>query len=87
MKTLTFTNKNQYITWRANWRQQYNALSSIISALKKERADKDSAVRAGAQSALHYRRLEACKLMELRAASKVRSQELWVAEHAHAVAA
>ena len=62
--------------------------SKHIASEKAGRANQElnSDTRSLCQSRCHYARIEARKMLETRAASKVRSQQLWVAEHTPKVA-
>jgi len=82
---LTFTTREQYVAWRAQWRKEYAELSSRIR--KENLALKDAFRGKGTASTWTIRhnlvvlRSTARAMLEMRAASKVRAQEQHKAAH------
>jgi hypothetical protein len=69
---LDFTTREQYLTWRAEWRKQYRELSNSIREKKAKRnanfRNGDSA--AVLQSIILRQKIAAFELMELHTESK-----------------
>lgn len=77
-----FTNKDEYLVWRAHWRKTYKELSELIREYKSARKDESAHVRAHASSCCHIRRNEAFALMALRTRSKELAQQQYLAAKA-----
>lgn len=82
-----FTNKEEYLAWRAEWRAQYAQLTQDIREHKLLRKDRDPATRSRAQYYCWSGRKEATALLELRKKSKVEAQRQYLATKAAAVTA
>lgn len=80
-----FTNKEEYLAWRAEWRAQYAQLTQDIREHKLQRKDRDPATRSSAQYYCWKCRKEATELLELRKKSKVEAQRQYLAAKAAAV--
>ena len=76
-----FVNKEQYLTWRAAWKEAYAKLSAEIRAHKKDRGDKelDCSARAYAQGCAAIKRKKAAFLLEVRKESKLEAQRQYQA--------
>ena len=72
----TFTTRDEYLAYRADWRAKYKALTLEIRANKAaQRANKGD--NADLQSALHYLRVRANKMMlERTAATEFKNNQL-----------
>jgi hypothetical protein len=81
MKTLTFTNKTEYLTWRAQWKTEYTQLSNNIRALKKgiKEAMRKRQYAGVAQNQLRHLREYATEMLELRKQSKILAQQQYLA--------
>lgn len=80
----TFTTRDEYLAYRAEWRAKYRAITLEIRANKAaQRANKGD--NADLQSALHYLRVRANKLMlERTAATEFKNNQLAAASVAAA---
>lgn len=80
----TFTTREEYLAYRAEWRAKYRAITLEIRANKAaQRANKGD--NADLQSALHYLRVRANKLMlERTAATEFKNNQLAAASVAAA---
>ena len=80
----TFTTRDEYLAYRAEWRAKYRAITLEIRANKAaQRANKGD--NAELQSALHYLRVRANKLMlERTAATEFKNNQLAAASAAAA---
>jgi len=85
---LTFTTKDEYIAWRAEWRRQYAAKSEEIRAIRRDIREAQHDGICGTvgrlTSDIRYLRAEATEMIALRHASKIRSQEQYLAAKAKA---
>jgi hypothetical protein len=72
----TFTTRDEYLAYRTDWRAKYKALTLEIRANKAaQRANKGD--NADLQSALHYLRVRANKMMlERTAATEFKNNQL-----------
>jgi hypothetical protein len=77
-----FANKDEYLAWRAAWRAEYQALSESIREYKRDRKDRDPAIRASAQYSCWAYRKEATALLETRKRSKLEAQRQYLAAKA-----
>lgn len=78
-----FTNKEEYLVWRAAWRENYKALSQQIRETKQERhTTKDAHTRAWSSYQCYCLRLKAKAQMEIRENSKVEAQRQYLAAKA-----
>jgi len=82
-----FTNKEEYLAWRAEWRAQYAQLTQDIREYKLLRKDRDPASRSHAKYRCWACRKEATALLELRKKSKIEAQRQYLATKAAAVTA
>jgi hypothetical protein len=86
---ITFTNKETYIAWRAEWRADYAELTTKIRSLRREmnEAFRDNRPAANAQFQLRMARYKANEMMELRAEAKTRAAEQYAASRQSQAAA
>lgn len=70
--TITFTNKETYLAWRAEWRAEYADLSQTI---RQCRIDRD-------RSGREFYRTRAREMMEVRKESKIEAQRQYLAAKA-----
>ena len=70
---LTFTTREQYLAYRAEWRQDYRALSATIRAhkLKAANMSRKGEFAGNIQALLQSERKQAFAMMEERAESKL----------------
>lgn len=74
---ITFTNKETYLAWRAEWRAKYADLSQTI---RQCRIDHD-------RSGREFYRVRAREMMEVRKESKIEAQRQYLAAKAAAAQA
>jgi len=74
---LTFTDKDSYLTWRAEWKAEYVELSSRIRALRAVWRSQGSNHAPETHHALFTSRAVARTVLALRAASKVKAERLY----------
>jgi hypothetical protein len=67
MANFTFTTREEYLAFRADWRAKYKALTLAIRANKQEQ--RTTADTSTLQSNLHYLRISARKMMAERTAA------------------
>lgn len=74
----TFSTRDEYLAYRADWRAKYRALTLEIRANKAaQRTSKSNDEVASLQSELHYLRVRANKMMlERTAATEFKNQQL-----------
>lgn len=79
MKKLTFTTRDEYTSWRSDWRSEY---AEISAAIRQFRKDLKEAQRKGyvgdvcvCNSHIHTLRQSANAMLAQRVESKLRSQE------------
>lgn len=84
---LPFTDRETYLAWRAEWRENYAALSADIRRLRREIAVSGSNVSWKVWSERNYKSSEASDQMLIRAASKRKAGKLRAAAKAEKVAA
>jgi len=77
---LTFTNKEEYLAWRAEWKATYKELSAEIRTLRKQWRAEGSDHDISTHRALFSKRALARAMLTLRHASKKKAQELYLAE-------
>lgn len=83
---LSFETKEEYLAWRADWRERYADLSvSIRSARKTWRVEGNDHDAQNHNNLFYWRRL-ARTMLTLRAASKVKAEALYQQAKATAVA-
>lgn len=71
MTNMTFTTREEYLAYRAEWRARYKAQSQLIRDLRRELKAADSSEHPRLQSRLHYARVEANRMnLELAEAKK-----------------
>lgn len=81
----TFTTRDEYLAYRAEWRAKYRAITLEIRANKAAQRENKGDDNADLQSALHYLRVRANKLMlERTAATEFKNNQLAVASVATA---
>ncbi len=79
-----FTNREEYLAWRTDWRTSYRALSDQIRTIKRDLKEDQ---RAGGADQAHYqcrreeRRTQAREALEYRAAAKQEAALQMAAEH------
>lgn len=73
MTNLTFTTRETYLAYRANWREMYLSISRDIRDLKHEIRNSETQLQmSAAQQRLHYKRQEANRMnLELAEAKKL----------------
>ena len=75
--TFSFTTRETYIAYRADWRAKYKALSQEIRDLKRTMATMKGEDTSDEQSKLHYLRVRANNMMlELTAAKEFKNVQL-----------
>lgn len=75
--TYNFTNRDEYLAYRAAWRAQYKALTLEIRANKREQRSTSGEATSSLQSKLHYLRIQANRLMmERTGATEFKNQQL-----------
>lgn len=70
--SLTFTNKETYLAWRAKWRAEYAKLSETIHMCKQRQN----------HSSREFYRKQAREMLEVRKASKLEAQRQYLAAKA-----
>jgi hypothetical protein len=81
----TFTTREEYLAYRADWRAQYKELTLEIRANKREQRENKGNDNSGLQSQLHRLRVRANQLMlERTAATEFKNNQLAAASVATA---
>lgn len=77
----TFNDKADYLTWRADWRLGYRALSQLIRDLKSDakQARRNANCTGCHDSLVRDAKFKATRAIELRRMSKQRAASLWQA--------
>lgn len=87
MNTFTFNDRDTYLAFRAEWRQEYNELTQEIRKLKATWAEE---IRSGRGGYTHYavfrKRREASAMMQLLEEAKLESARQWAAAREGVVA-
>ena len=87
MKEFNFTNRDTYLAFRAEWKQEYAEISNTIRTLKREHS---AELAAGKCSTKHYaiarKRREANAMLLLLADAKQESARQWAAAREGVVA-
>jgi len=85
MKLISFTNKNEYLAWRQQWKAEYKNLSKQIRLLKISinEGQRNRLYVGGLQNELRDLRAEATQMLELRKQSKVVAQQQYLAAKQH----
>jgi hypothetical protein len=84
-EALTFTTRDDYLAWVADWKAAYAETADRIRALKRQRSPKnrpESTTPMQVLTDLYRTRVTAKALLALRKASKVRAGEQWAARRA-----
>ncbi len=77
MAQFTFNSRDTYTAYRADWRARYKALSQLIRQNKRDQVANRGNDNSGNQSALHYLRVQANRMMvELREAKEFKNEQL-----------
>lgn len=77
MSNLTFVTKQEYLTWRADWRAAYAVLSGEIRREKHANKEADRA-RKCKSNHIHSLKVIATVTLQERQASKERAQEMYL---------
>ena len=81
--TFTFSTRDEYLAYRAEWRAKYKVLSEEIRANKREQTANRGNDNSDLQSRLHYLRVRANKMMlELEAAKEFKNTQLAACQQA-----
>lgn len=77
MTTFTFSDRDTWLAYRAEWKAKYRNQSDLIRGIKRELREEVMQERASnLQSQLHYARIKANELMkELNAAKEFKAQQ------------
>lgn len=89
MTTFSFTNRDEYLAYREDWRSSYRVISEQIrqtkATIRESRAKGFENNVSSLQSELHYERKQANKLMlELEAAKEFKNDQLAARQQAMA---
>ena len=76
---MKFTNKTEYLAWRAQWRKDYAKLTKTTQKYKQQRKDKDPSTRSMAQMWCAICRKKAGLALEERKQSKILAQQQYLA--------
>ena len=81
--TFTFTTRETYLAYRADWRAKYKVLSQEIRDLKRQMFTTKGLDVSEEQSKLYYLRVRANKMMlELEAAKEFKNAQLAISQQA-----
>ena len=76
-KFLTFTDRDGYLAWRADWRAEYKEISANIREMRAVWRAEGSHHEFPLHSQLYEKRARARSMLTLRRASKIRVEQLY----------
>lgn len=83
MNTTKFTNKEEYLAYRSNWKAEYKQLSKDIRTLKAEMRESGHQITWSEFSQLKKLKINATEMLEALKQAKIEAQNQYLASKAN----